>query len=236
VEAPKGRYRAWKVLVGGAGLLLSIAAIVAWREPIASFFGDPAGVKAFVRRWGALGPLAIVLLQVAQVILAPVPGQVVGLASGYLFGAAMGTLYSWVGVVLGSAIAFWLAKAFGRPLVERLVSRERLERFDTYARRGGLFFLLLFFLFPFLPNDIACFVAGLTPLPIPSLILVAALGRLPGIAVSSLMGANVFRLTTEGWALFIALLLVVTILFRRYQARMEEAILGIVARIIRSGR
>ena len=223
--------RQWKALAVLVALLVSIAAIVIWGEPITSLFGDPARVRAFVQEWGALGPVAIILLQVAQVLLAPVPGQVVGLASGYLFGAAMGTLYSWVGVVLGSAIAFWLAKAFGRPLVERLVSRERLERFDDYARRGGLFFFFLFFLFPFLPDDIACFVAGLTPLPIPSLVLVAALGRLPGIAVSSLVGANVFRLTIEGWALFIALLLIVAILFRRFQARMEEAIMEAVGRL-----
>jgi len=231
VRASERRYGAWKSFAVLVALLISIAAIVIWREPITSFFGELARVRAFVQEWGALGPMAIIFLQAAQVLLAPVPGQVVGLASGYLFGAAMGTLYSWVGVVLGSAIAFGLAKAFGRPLVERLVSRERLERFDAYARRRGLFFLSLFFLFPFLPHDIACFVAGLTPLSIPSLVLVAALGRLPGIAVSSLVGANVFRLTIEGWALFIALLLIVALLFRRLQARIEEAILEAIRKL-----
>lgn len=236
MRIPRERYPAWKPIAALMALLISIAVIVIWRKPILSLFEDPAAIRGFVQGWGVLGPVALVLLQAAQVLLAPIPGQVVGLASGYLFGATMGTLYSMVGVVLGSAIAFWLAKAFGRPLVERLVRREWLERLDVYSRRRGLLSFLLFFLFPFLPNDVACFVAGLTPLPIPSLIVVAALGRLPGIVVSSLIGANVLRLTIKGWAAFIAILLIIAALFHRYQARLEEAILEAVGHLSRSGR
>jgi len=187
-----------------------------------ALFQDQEHLRDWVSQWGVWKPVAVVFLQIAQVLLAPVPGQVVGLVSGYFFGVVWGTVYSIAGTTLGSAIAFLLARNFGRPLVERLVPAATLKRLDDGAQRRGLFFFLLVFLIPFLPDDLACFVAGLSPIPIPALVLVAMAGRLPGIFVSCWVGANAMNFTTTQWASLIAASALLAILFLLYGDQIQK--------------
>ena len=210
-------------------LALAVAALLIWHKPLLSLFADTARIQEFVTRFGYWAPLATILLHVAQVLLAPIPGQVIDAANGYLFGAAWGTLYSLVGVIAGSSLAMALARRFGRPWAEKLIKRETLERLDGYSRQRGALFLFLVFLLPFLPDDVACFLAGLTPLPLPELVMLAAVGRLPGILVANLVGANAAALTRTQIAFFAAILAAIALAFWRYQERVEAAMLKITA-------
>lgn len=212
-------------------LTLAIAALLIWHRPLLSFFADTARIQEFVTRFGYWAPLATILLHVAQVLLAPIPGQVIDAANGYLFGAAWGTVYSLVGVIAGSSLAMALARRFGRPWAERLIRKETLERLDGYSRQRGALFFFLVFLFPFLPDDVACFLAGLTPLPLPELVVLAAVGRLPGIFAANLVGANAAGLTRTQIAFFIAVVTVIALTFWRYQERIEVAMLRATARL-----
>jgi len=223
-----GRIRGRTIAILGL-LALAVAALLVWHRPLLSFFADTARVLEFATRFGYWAPLATILLHVAQVLLAPIPGQVIDAANGYLFGAAWGTFYSLVGVIAGSTLAMALARRFGRPWAERLIKKETLERLDGYSQqKGGLFFFLVF-LFPFLPDDVACFLAGLTPLPLPKLVVLAAIGRLPGIFVANLVGANAAALTRSQVAFFAAILAAIALAFWRYQERVETGMLKIAA-------
>jgi len=210
-------------------LALVVAALLIWHRPLLSFFADRAKVQEFVMRFGPWAPLATILLHVAQVLLAPIPGQVIDAVNGYLFGAAWGTVYSLVGVIAGSSLAMALARRFGRPWAERLIKRETLERLDGYSQQRGALFFFLVFLFPFLPDDVACFLSGLTPLPLAELIVLAAIGRLPGILAANFVGANAAALTRTQVAFFAAGLAVIALAFWRYQERVEVAMLKITA-------
>jgi len=210
-------------------LALAVAALLIWHRPFLSFFADRARVQAFVMKWGAWAPLAAILLHVAQVLLAPIPGQVIDAVNGYLFGTAWGTLYSLIGVMAGSSLAMALTRRFGRPWAERLIEKKTLERLDGYSRQRGAFFFFLVFLFPFLPDDVACFLAGLTPLPLAELVVLAAFGRLPGIFVANFVGANAAALTRTQGVIFIAALAAIALAFWRYQARVEAAMLEATA-------
>jgi uncharacterized membrane protein YdjX (TVP38/TMEM64 family) len=156
-----------------------------------AFLGDPVALRAYVRGFGPFAPVAFVVLQASQVVLAPVPGQVLAFASGYLFGPVYGTVYSLLGAALGSYVAIALSRRFGRPYVERVVHVETLDRFDALVQRRGLVALFLVFLVPGLPDDVVCFAAGLTELDVRKLVAVSVLGRLPGYFVINLAGARV---------------------------------------------
>ncbi len=210
-------------------LTLVAAALLIWHQPLLSFFADRPKVQEFVTRFGPWAPLATILLHVAQVLLAPIPGQVIDAVNGYLFGTAWGTVYSLVGVIAGSSLAMALARRFGRPWAEKMIKREPLERLDSYSRQRGALFFFLVFLFPFLPDDVACFLAGLTPLPLTELIVLAAVGRLPGIFVANFVGANAAALTQTQIALFIAVLAALALAFWRYQERVEMATIKVTA-------
>jgi uncharacterized membrane protein YdjX (TVP38/TMEM64 family) len=228
----EGMSKIWGRTIVILGLLaLAVAALFIWHQPFLSFFADRTTVQEFVTRFGYWAPLAAILLHVAQVLLAPIPGQVVDAVNGYLFGAAWGTLYSLVGVIIGSSLAMALARRFGRPWAERLIKRETLERLDGYSQQRGALFFFLIFLFPFLPDDVVCFLAGLTPLPLLELVVLAAIGRLPGVVVANFMGANAAALTRTQIVVFAVILAAMALAFWRYQERVEVAMLRIAARL-----
>ena len=210
--------------LAAAALGLGAAGLI-WGPDLYRLLADREAVQAWVAGFGAWGPLVSILLNAAQVLLAPIPGQTVGVVNGYLYGVGWGTLYSLVGVMLGSALAMGLARWFGRPLVVRLVGAEQLARWDRIARRQGPAFFFLIFLFPFVPDDVICFVIGLSPLSIPYMLLLAAVGRLPGLVVASWVGANASELPWWGWGLVGVGGTVLAFLFWRYRERLEEGTL-----------
>jgi uncharacterized membrane protein YdjX (TVP38/TMEM64 family) len=187
-----------------------------------ALFEDSQRLVSWIQGRGAWAPLGIIVLQVAQVVLAPIPGQVVGVAAGYLFGTPLGTFYSLVGTAIGSWIAFTLARTYGRPLVERVVPRQILAQLDFGAQRRGLFFFAMVFLLPFMPDDLACFVAGLTPIPIPALIAVTITARTPGVLVTAWVGANASGLSRAQWTVLIAASALLAALSLLYGERLQR--------------
>ena len=94
-------------------------------------------------------------------------------------------------------LAICIARFAGRPLVARLVRPEVLERLDRFAAGRGLLFFFLVFLIPGLPDDVLCFVAGLTRLPILALVALVAVARVPGIAAAIWVGASAERMSWQ---------------------------------------
>lgn len=90
---------------------------------------DLAMFREWIASFAVFAPIVFILIQIGQVVAAPIPGHITALLGGYLFGPVFGTMYSLVGVVIGSAIAFSLSRRYGRPAVERLLHRDIVERF-----------------------------------------------------------------------------------------------------------
>jgi len=95
------------------------------------------------------------------------------------------------------------------------------DRIDDYAHKYGTVVVFLLFLLPFLPDDVICFAIGLTSLPLARLILLAAVGRLPGLFVANLIGAQARVVSPIYWGLLGAAILTVALLFWRYRVRVE---------------
>jgi uncharacterized membrane protein YdjX (TVP38/TMEM64 family) len=154
----------------------------------AAFVFDAEELRLWITQFGVLAPLVFILLQFLQVVFAPIPGQIVALAAGYLFGPLFGTIYSLVGVLAGSAVAFMLAKRFGRGFVEGLLHEEVMARFDGFVEDIGLPGLLAFVLVPGLPDDAICFLAGLTKWRLRTFLVAITIGRLPAYVVTVYAG------------------------------------------------
>ena len=220
----------WPVLAGLLAIGLAGLALWRWGGPLFAFFRDQEQVREWLAGFGPLAPLISIGLNTAQVLLAPVPGQVIGLANGYLFGVLWGTVYSLLGVTFGSALAMGLGRWLGRPIVERFVGSAHLARWDHLADRRGPAFFFLVFLLPLVPDDIACFAVGLSPLSIPYILALAVIGRLPGLIVSSWIGANASSLSPAGWALVAAATLALAGIVLRYRDRVEAWLLQVAER------
>ncbi|MDH3310781.1 MAG: TVP38/TMEM64 family protein [Gammaproteobacteria bacterium] len=161
-------------------------------------------------------------LQIVQVVAAPLPGEVTGFVGGILFGPVWGVVYSTIGLTIGSWIAFMLARLLGRPIVERLASRELIERYDYVMKHKGLLLAFLMFLIPGFPKDILCYILGLGHMNQRDFLLVSASGRLLGTVLLT-MGGTFFRDDQYG-ALFtvIGVSLLIILLAMMYHDRLER--------------
>jgi uncharacterized membrane protein YdjX (TVP38/TMEM64 family) len=225
------RWWAWLALALVLAALMAV--LLAWWRPLYDFVADQEQIRAWVEQLGAWGPVAIVALETAQALLAPIPGQAIEAVSGYLYGPWLGLLFPMIGMVIGSTTIFLLARRFGRPLVIRLIGRMSMDRLDDLVRRGGAPFFFLIWLLPFAPDDLACVAAGLTPMPTRQFLFLMIVGRMPGVAVSVWVGANAAQIQPVWWAILLACIAVAALVFWRKGEQIQEAVLSFIERLSR---
>lgn len=173
-------------IIGGLVLVIVFS-------PLRPLLTSPEKLRDGVRQFGLLSPAISISLEVMQVIIAPIPGQAIDIANGYLFGWP-GVFVSLGGIGLGSTLAIGLARRFGRPLVEVLITPKGLASIRPYVRRRSQLFFFILFLLPGTPDDLLCFAIGLSSIPFGRSVLIALLGRAPGITAAVLFGATGSRL------------------------------------------
>jgi uncharacterized membrane protein YdjX (TVP38/TMEM64 family) len=148
-------------------------------------------LSKFLQNLGPYSPAVFVLLQVLQVIAAPFPGELTGVAGGYVYGEFFGFVLSTVGLSLGSWVAFELASILGRPFVERFVKREVMEKFNFLTTNTGVVICFVLFLFPGFPKDYLCYLLGLSRMKLSTFLIVSIVGRLPGTYLLTMQGATI---------------------------------------------
>lgn len=210
-------------------LLVVVAAtvllIIFW-QPLIDLFSSQERVKEAIDKAGFWGPFLFMALQFLQVVFAPIPGQVVGFAGGYAFGGLLGGLYSMIGTALGFTLVFLLARKLGRPFVQRFVSKKLLDRFDYLTEDRGVFIFFLIFLLPAFPDDIICYLAGLSKIPLKTLVIISLIGRAPSVFLVTYSGAgaanNNIRFTIISMAIAVACFLIAVWKRRQLESFVER--------------
>ena len=163
-----------------------------------------------------------ILVQVLQVVIAPIPGQAAAFAGGFIFGFWKGWFLTTLGLVIGSLIAMVLARLLGISLVRKIVPDSIIQRFDSVISEGGYMTFFMIFLLPALPDDAVCFLAGLTKLKLFPLSIVCLLGRAPGMLVLSLTGAGFAEGLTLWVEILFAVMMIASIILWLFWEIVEE--------------
>ena len=129
----------------------------------------------------AWAPLVFVLVYVTTTALG-LPGSVVTIVGGVVFGFGWGALYNSIGANIGANAAFGLARMLGRDGVERIVGK-RIQGLNNAMLRHGLIGLLVLRLIPIVPFNVLNFASGLTKLRWREYIIATMVGILPGTLV-----------------------------------------------------
>lgn len=128
----------------------------------------------FLKSAGIFAPLLFILIQIIQCIIPIIPGSVSCIIGVALFNPIGGFIYNFIGISIGSTINFLLAKKYGNKLVLKLVSKNSYDKYITWLEKKDKFNKLfaLAMLLPCLPDDLLCFLAGLTPMSFKKFILI----------------------------------------------------------------
>ncbi len=152
---------------------------------------EPEQFRALIQSDGKTGVLIFIAFQVLQVLISVIPGEVVQIAGGYIYGLWLGTLYLVVGLLIGSVLAFYSARLLGYPVLKALIPQAKFNKFRALLRNKkfeAVVFLL--FLLPGLPKDLFTYAAGLTAVPPLKFFLIATGARLPALIGSVYIGTN----------------------------------------------
>jgi uncharacterized membrane protein YdjX (TVP38/TMEM64 family) len=164
-----------------------------WRDILNfyRYFFDTRRLRTFIASFGPFAALVFMAIQVLQVLVAPIPGEITGFVGGFLFGIAKGMLYSTIGLTVGSLMAFWVTRRFGMRYVEKVVKKHYIDKFNNFITHKGLYITYVLFLIPGFPKDSLCFLLGLTHIRFLDFLFMNLLGRLPGTLMLTLQGAAV---------------------------------------------
>ena len=172
-----------------------LTVIVFYRQPISNLLhiiGDQEAVSAYLQGYGVWGPAILFLLMVAQVFVAVIPGHALMVTAGYVYGMT-GLAVIILSTILGSQIAFFIARQYGRDLIFKLTSPQIIERWDNMARNQGVMFYFFSFVLPIFPSDLMCYVAGLGKISARHFLAANMLGRTVvaiGITVIGIYGLH----------------------------------------------
>lgn len=145
-------------------------------------FQSPDRYKEYLESAGGWMPLLYIVLQYLQVVVLPIPGFVSTVAGVALFGPTKAMLCSLVGIILGSLTAFIIGRKIGYKAVAWMVGKEDLDKWLKKVKGKDNFILTAMFMLPLFPDDMLCFVAGLSSMTWQYFVVMIVFARLIGIA------------------------------------------------------
>ncbi|MBA5850847.1 TVP38/TMEM64 family protein [Clostridium sp. cel8] len=154
---------------------------------------NPRKIKSIIISYGRYSIFVFFMLQMFQVIVFFIPGELIQVAGGYIYGPFIGSILSVIGITTGSIIAYVVSKIFGNPLVNKMLSKKKLKFFRKILNLGSInFVVFLLYLIPGIPKDILAYICGISKISLKDFIIYSTLGRLPGIFISSYFGSKVY--------------------------------------------
>lgn len=146
----------------------------------------------YLKELGSLGIIMFIFLQIVQVVVAFIPGDLLHISGGFVYGTAAGAVFSYIGVMIGATIAFYLARILGNKIVIKLIGEKSYKKFSGVLNTStASLTVFLICIIPGIPKDVLVYLAGLTPIKPVKFLSLYAVARVPGILISSSMGANI---------------------------------------------
>lgn len=171
-------------------------------------------LRNYVSGFGGYAVFIFIAIQFLQVVVLPIPGFITVSVGVLLFGAFRGSVYSVIGIVSASIVAFFIGRVFGYKVAGWLVGKENLDKGLELVKGKDKVILTFMFLFPFFPDDVLCFVAGLSSMSVPYYIVMITITRIINIVISaySVNGSIIPYNTWWGILLWIAVFILVAAL------------------------
>lgn len=181
-------------LVGLVVFIVLITAIVVAIWPTLSIVFEPGGVETLIELITSQGPLGVLILlgmQLLQIIVAFIPGEVVQIAAGMMYGPLWGSVAILVGCVLSSMVVYELVHKLGAPFVRSMVGEKQLLKFRQFELSGkfGVTVFILF-LIPGFPKDVLTYIVPLSDMNLRTFLLLSTIGRTPGVIISTYAAAG----------------------------------------------
>jgi len=176
-------------------------------------------LREFILGYGSAGIAVLTCLHIIQVIISVIPSVIVQFVGGMIYGMPIGMVTSIVGISIGTAISFGLSRLLGRRIVTLFVSEKSLEKIEKLmSSNTSTFTLLMLFVLP-TPKDFIAYIVGLTDMKASKLLIISAVGRLPGQIIATYLGEHILERDYVLLGIVIGVCVVFTVLFFVFRVR-----------------
>lgn len=129
------------------------------------YFHSADTFKNYIQGFGLFAPVVLGLIQLFQVVIPILPGFLGCAVGAMLFGTAGGFWINYLGISAGSIIAFYIARRYGLHVVQGLIGEDNYNKYLGWTtKKSFLWIFAAAILLPLAPDDVLCFLAGLTPM------------------------------------------------------------------------
>ena len=158
------------------------------------------GMKAYiVETYPGLGLVIMMFLQILHVVVSVIPAALISFASGMIYGFWGGMLISIVGTAMGTAISFYLARLLGRRVLTLFVSDKNIAKIEKMLEGNTSFLVMLFLFIIPSPKDFFSYFIGLTNMKASKYFLISAVGRIPGMLITTYLGTLALDQNPNYW-------------------------------------
>lgn len=203
-----------------AFMVITIVICVALWPMLSQVFSE-GGVDRVIQQIRDAGPWGVAVLlglQFLQVVVAFIPGEVVQMAAGILYGPWLGTLLILIGCVISSSFIYKIVHSLGQPFVSAMVPTKYLDKFHAFEQSGKLnSIVFILFLIPGMPKDTFTYLVPLTEMPMKTYLIITTVARIPGVLMSTYAASGLLNgSVTESIVIFVVVAIVagVAVLFK----------------------
>lgn len=170
----------WKKLLTIASVILFLFLLAGvGKAYMDGRFESAETFQEYIKGFGLFAPIVLIVLQALQVIFPILPGFLGCAVGAVLFGSMGGFWCNYIGISVGSILAFLLAKKYGVKLIEKLFSKEQYEKYSKMAGKSKSYVLFLFLgmALPLFPDDFFCYFSGLTKMKVKKFAAIIIVGK-----------------------------------------------------------
>jgi len=182
----KIKYETVSKIISIVAFILSASVVISLYKK--GLFNDIEKLRSYIDGFGAMGVSVFIGIQACQAIFPFIPGGLGCLAGVILFGKLKGFFYNYLGICLGSMLAFYVGRHCGKDLVDKMFPKKLVAKFSKYLEDENKFTKAFAWLvvLPGAPDDLLCHLAGTTNMTWSTFNLIIFLGKIPSISLYSL--------------------------------------------------
>ena len=200
-------------------LVLFFILIIILYKPLTYYLNNYEELKLFLKSKGKLALFIIYFLQILQVVIAFIPSDFINLSSGYILGPYFGFLISYLGLVSGTIIAFYISRLFGKEIVLKFVKEETLNKISNKVSSNmSITNIFILSIIPFMPRDVLVYALGLTNIKPKKFLFPYLLARIPLVLILSITGDTLFKNDDYIFYFFI-ISLIILILYNAFKPK-----------------
>ncbi len=184
------------------GIMLAAAPVQA-QETVSSSGFNPQEILRNALQWidglGAVGAIAFMIVYIVATV-AFIPGSVLTLGAGVVFGVVLGSIYVFIGATIGATGAFLVGRYLARGWIsQKIAGNEKFSAIDNAVGREGLKIVLLTRLSPVFPFNLLNYALGITGVSLKDYVI-GSVGMIPGTIMYVYLGSLAGNIATIGSA------------------------------------